>query len=82
MRQVNRLAQWINDRRWAANVRRARAWRRGLLFSQREAFDAALRPRIEGEPGKVIAYPDALYYVTIDDLVRAMEAGHRARHDL
>lgn len=68
---MNRLAQWINDRRWAANARRARAWRRRLLFSQRQAFDNALRPIVGGA---IIAYPDALYHVTDDDLIRAMEA--------
>lgn len=66
------FAQWVADWRWAANMRRARAWRRKLSFSQREHFDHAIRPKIKNEPGKVIAYPDAIYYITIDDLCRAM----------
>ena len=66
------FAQWINDRRWAANLRRARAWRRTLIFSKRKRFDEELRPKLE--PGAVIAYPDAFYEVTTDDLLRAMRA--------
>jgi hypothetical protein len=66
------FAQPLNDRRWAANVRRARAWRRDLSFSEREKFDTSLRPKLQREPGKVIAYPDAFYFVTIGDLLRAM----------
>jgi hypothetical protein len=54
------------------NVIRARRWRRSLYFSQRERFDAEMRPKLEREPGKVIAYPDAFYHVTIADLSRAM----------
>jgi len=61
---------YINDWRWAMNVKRARAWRRKCLFSQRLKFDAALRPKI-GD-GQVIDYPDALYHITIDDLCRAI----------
>lgn len=54
------------------NAKRARAWRRGLLFSQRQKFDDALRPSIG--TNSVITYPDALYHITIDDLTRAMRA--------
>jgi hypothetical protein len=72
------FAQWINDLRWGANMRRARAWRRELSFSKREAFDAALRPRLPrpypDERSDIIAYPDALYHIGIDDLCRAMLA--------
>jgi hypothetical protein len=64
--------QWINDWRWAMNVKRARAWRRNIHFSARKRFDDAIRHPIG--PGSVIAYPDAFYYVEIDDLCRAMEA--------
>jgi hypothetical protein len=66
------FVQWINDWRWAANVRRARAYRRTLSFSQRAAFDRALRPKLSRERETVIDYPDAFYYVGIDDLCRAM----------
>lgn len=69
---MNRLAQWIEDRRWAANVRRARSYRRTLLFSQRQRFDAWLRPRLGVGEHEVIAYPDAFYVVQIEDLLRAM----------
>lgn len=54
--------------------RKASAWRRELLFSQRVAFDDALRPRLKNEVGKAIAYPDAIYHIDIDDLCRAMVA--------
>jgi hypothetical protein len=66
------LGQWINDFRWAMNVKRARAWRRRLSFSAREQFDHAMRPKLKDEPGKVITYPDAFYHITIDDLTHAM----------
>lgn len=80
---MNRFAQWIEDMRWAMNVKRARAYRRKLIFSKRLAFDRALRPIIE-VPFKssedddpkfcIIDYPDAFYHVNIDDLCRAMIA--------
>lgn len=66
------FAQWIEDRRWAANMRRARAWRRGLSFSRRRAFDEAIRPNVANDPRVGVAYPDAFYHITIDDLLRAM----------
>lgn len=64
------LEQWIKDFRWAMNAMRARRFRRGLLFSQRAAFDRALRPLFRGE-GLVVEYPDAFYLTSIDDLCRA-----------
>lgn len=74
------FAQWINDMRWAMNAKRARAWRRQLMFSQREAFDRAYRPRLGvREPGVVIDYPDAFYHTDIDDLCRAMAASSVSR---
>ena len=69
---MERFAQWVEDWRWAANARRARAWRRELSFSRRQEFDHALRPKIKGEQGAVIAYPDAIYHITVDDVCRAM----------
>lgn len=68
---------WFVDLRWAMNMKRARAWRRQCGFSERIRFDDALRPRLQNEPGKVIAYPDALYHATIDDICRAMVASKR-----
>lgn len=64
------FAQWVNDMRWAMNMKRARAWRRKLIFSQRVAFDAAIRHPLDER--NVIPYPDAFYHVTIDDLCHAM----------
>lgn len=73
--RLGRFEQWLNDFRWAMNVKRARAYRRTLMFSQRHTFDDELRPKLSGA---VIAYPDALYHVEIDDLLRAtMAAGQR-----
>lgn len=71
------LALWINDLRWAANMIRARRYRRGLLFSKRQDFDDALRPPTvnplpSGKRRVVIGYPDAIYCITIEDVVRAM----------
>lgn len=71
----SKLAWWINDLRVALNVGRARRFRRGLGFSARMRFDDALRPRLD-KPN-VIAYPDAIYHITVDDLIRAMEASTR-----
>lgn len=77
------FAQWINDMRWAMNAKRARAWRRRLMFSQRIAFDEALRPRLgPREPGVVIDYPDGFYHTDIDDLCRAMAASAVSRPHL
>jgi hypothetical protein len=71
------FAQWLEDFRWAMNVKRARAWRRDLGFSQRQAFDQSLRPPIKGENEIVVSYPDAFYHVKIDDLLRAMNTTRR-----
>ena len=65
---------WLADYRWAMNAMRARRWRRKIGFAARVEFDTALRPRLPKEPGKVIAYPDALYHITIEDVCRAIEA--------
>lgn len=66
------FAQWLADLRWALNMMRARAHRRDLSFAQRNVFDRTLRPLAGRDSNSVIAYPDAFYHVTIDDLVRAM----------
>lgn len=71
---MTRFAQWLNDIRWARNMRQARRLRRGFGFSERVAFDRAIRPRIKTERGGVIDYPDAFYYVTADDIERALFA--------
>ena len=76
MGDKTRFGQWLEDFRWAMNVMRARRWRRELAFSRRVAFDDALRRPLRGA---VIAYPDAFYYVTIDDLCRAMEESAKPR---
>lgn len=82
-REKTRSLQWLADFRWAMNVMRARRWRRELGFGQRIIFDGAFRPRLEKrhpqhEPD-VIAYPDAFYHITVDDLIRAMETAAEAR---
>lgn len=61
--------QWISDFRWALTMMRARRFRRGLYFSQRQAFDATLRPRAGYD--SVIDYPDALYHIRDSDFRRA-----------
>ena len=70
------IGQWLEDFRWAMNAKRARAFRRDLMFSQRQVFDAALRPPVDGP--NVIAYPDAFYHMKIDDVCRALLAAKRA----
>lgn len=71
------IAQWINDLRWAINIMRARSYRRTLSFSQRKAFDAALRQPLENTQTAVIGYPDAFYRVSTDDLCRAILTSKR-----
>ena len=68
------FSQWLADMRWAMNMKRARAWRRKLTFTERQAFDDALRPLVRQERSMRVDYPDAFYRVTIDDLCRAMMA--------
>ena len=65
---------WFEDFRWAMNAMRARRWRRQIGFAARIRFDNALRPKIKGEPGVVIDYPDALYNIKVEDVIRAMWA--------
>jgi hypothetical protein len=59
---------------WASLVAEVRAIRGALTFSKRSQFDDALRP-ILGED-RVIAYPDAIYHITREDVVRAKGAIH------
>lgn len=59
---------FLSDLRWMLNINRARRIRNKLLFSQRILFDSALRPMSEGS---IIAYPDAIYNITSDDVIRA-----------
>lgn len=70
------IADKLNDFRWAMNAMRARAWRRQLLFSQRLAFDDELRPMLKH--GERIAYPDAIYHIKVNDLLRAMARSAKA----
>lgn len=67
-----RFGQYVADRRWATNVEWARAWRRDLTPAQRLVFDDVLRP--QRPTGEILAYPEALYCVTVDDVIRAATA--------
>lgn len=76
---TTRLTQWLADFRWAMNAMAARRFRRKVGFERRIRFDDALRPRLgqhERSDGvtyqDLIAYPDALYHITVDDVIRAM----------
>lgn len=74
--RLKAIGRWVADFRWAMNAMRARRWRRSLSFSDRIKFDDALRPRLPPSPHdngrRIIAYPDAVYHITVDDLIRAM----------
>ena len=76
LRWLIAFSQWIEDRRWAANMVCARRDRRRLKASQKLVFDNVLRPRCA--PGLWIAevwpYPDAIYEITARDVGRAMIA--------
>lgn len=65
------MNQWVEDFRWALIAMRARRWRRRLLFSERQRFDDAFRPRLKDA---TIAYPDAFYHAGGIDLLRAIAA--------
>ncbi len=67
----NRLGQWMSDFRWAMNAMRARRIRRELGFARRVAFDNELRPKLDAP--NVIAYPDALYHIKVEDVIRAAQ---------
>lgn len=67
------LARYLRRKRWANNVARCQALRENFRFtSQRDIFDLEVRPFLES--GDRIAYPDAFYYISIDDICRAAEA--------
>ena len=69
------FARWIEDLRWAINVARARARRRGLTRDQRLVFDDELRPDVVDplgySTGASFPYPEAFYRVKADDFCRA-----------
>lgn len=73
MGKLKQLEQWLADFRWAMNAMRARRWRREMLFSQRMKFDDELRPKVD--EGR-IAYPDALYHISVDDLLHALQKAY------
>lgn len=66
--------KWLWAMRWARKFLR----RRDVLFSHRQKFFDALRPRFENEyPDErttVVAYPDAIFMVKAADVDRAIEA--------
>lgn len=72
------FGQWMADFRWAINAMRVRRIRRDLGFSERIAFDNELRPRVRQVHPQhipaVIAYPDAVYHITVDDVIRPLKA--------
>lgn len=67
---MDSFSQWLNDMRWAMNMKRARSFRRKLIFSKRQKFDDALKPMTKNN--SIIAYPDAIYNITINDVCRAI----------
>ena len=69
---IDAIVQFSDDVRWAFSVMRARRWRRDKSISRRAYFDHVMRPSIPGEIGSVIAYPDAFYCATPEDVDCAM----------
>lgn len=65
---------WIARKRWLANVERAKLYRETLSFSDRQVFDANLRPQPDGTEYGALQYPGAIYHITIDDYCRAVTA--------
>lgn len=79
---MTRFGQWLKDKRWAANMRSIKRFERTLSFSERKVFYDELRPRdtsVPADEGRCIAYPDAFMFITINDVIRAMEAVVRYR---
>ena len=68
--QLSEIGKWMEDVKWALNAMRVRRFRRRLGFAERARFDRAIRPRPDYP--NVIAYPDAIYHITVNDVVRAM----------
>jgi hypothetical protein len=54
---------------WLISMYRIRRWYWAMLFSDRCAFLAELRPKTAD--GNRIAWPDAIFHVTDDDIGRA-----------
>lgn len=54
---------------WLRLMARVTAIRDGLYFSRRLKFDDELRPKFTD--GRRIAYPDAFYHLTEEDVSRA-----------
>lgn len=71
------LARWLRRKRWAANVARCDRIRSGLSFSRRLIFDDEVRPFLDD--GTRIAYPDAFYFISVDDVCRALMKARLAR---
>lgn len=68
------LRRWIDDWRWALQMRKVRALRRDMTFSTRHCFDDELRRPIDGiESALRIAYPDAIYHARSADFRRAAQ---------
>jgi hypothetical protein len=65
------MTHFIDDLAWVWRMFKIRRARRSLFFSQRKAYDEALRPSVGSG---VVAYPDAFYYVQEHDMQRAAAA--------
>lgn len=66
----------LKNLRWMLNVGRAGYWYQRLSFAARLTFLNELRPIVEG--GR-IAYPDALFHITVDDVIRAATAAMKIK---
>lgn len=68
------LGDKVKNLRWAFNAMRLRKAYRQLSFGDRQKLLDALRPRLGR--GDCIAHPDAIFHVTIDDVIRAYKASN------
>ena len=64
------MSEMLDDIKWALLMIRARRYRRKLLFSWREKFDAEFVAMTSD--GRRIAQPYALYHATKADFDRAI----------
>lgn len=69
------MTTFLNDLAWAWRMFKIRRIRRELRFSLRKAYDEALRP---SSGSAIVSYPDAIYFIEKQDMMRARGAAERA----
>jgi hypothetical protein len=71
------LKAFLDDLEWALMMRRVRAYRRTLTFTQCKKFDYWLRPPVDEFMVKIVEYPHAFYVANEEDVDRATKESKR-----